>query len=158
LEPLRRTVLAELAADPEPLLVDSTLLSVLHPRQVAQSAGFEGAAWAVWGSFAVYGMKLHLLCSTNRVPLSYELSAANTAEVPLVGELLAAADLEEEEEEEEGGVARRLLGDLAYRSAKLGDDLADVGVQLATERADQRPRVLASRSRCASPRSSGFSG
>jgi hypothetical protein len=154
LEPLRRTVLAELAGDPETLLVDSTLLSVLHPRQVAQSAGFEGAAWAVWGSFAVYGMKLHLLCSTNRVPLSYELSAANTAEVPLVGELLAAADLEEEE----GGVARRLLGDLAYRSAKLGDDLADVGVQLATERADQRPRVLASRSRCASPRSSGFSG
>jgi hypothetical protein len=135
LEPLRRAVLAELAGEPETLLVDSTLLSVLHPRQVAQSAGFEGAAWAVWGSFAVYGMKLHLLCSTNRVPLSYELSAANTADVLLVRELLAAADLEE------GGVARRLLGDLAYRSAKLGDDLADVGVLLATERADRRPRV-----------------
>jgi hypothetical protein len=136
LEPLRRAVLAELAGDPETLLVDSTLLSVLHPRQLAHSAGFEGAAWVKWGSFAVYGMKLHLLCSTNRVPLSYELSAANTADVLLVRELLAAADLEE------GGVARRrLLGDLAYRSAKLGEVLADAGVLLATERADRKPRV-----------------
>jgi hypothetical protein len=135
LEPLRRAILAELAGDPETLLVDSTILSVLHPRQVAQSAGFEGAAWAVWGSFAVYGMKLHLLCSTNRVPLSYELSAANTSDVLLVRELLAAADLGK------GGVARRLLGDLAYRSAKLGEDLADAGVLLATERADRKPRI-----------------
>ncbi len=58
-EPLRRAVLGELAGDPETLVVDSTLLSVLHPRQVKQSsAGFEGAAWARWGSFAVYGVKL----------------------------------------------------------------------------------------------------
>src|SRR5512133_2693336 len=45
LEPLRRQFLPELVGDPEPLLVDSTLLEVLHPRQVKQSAGFEGAAW-----------------------------------------------------------------------------------------------------------------
>ena len=81
LEPLRHTVLGELAGDPETLVVDSTLLAVLHPRQVAQSAGFDGAGWARWGSFAVYGVKLHLLCATNRVPLSYELTAANTADV-----------------------------------------------------------------------------
>jgi hypothetical protein len=91
LEPLRRAVLGELAGDPETLVVDSTLLTVLHPRQLEQSAGFDGAAWAVWGSFAVYGVKLHLLCSTNRLPLSYELSAANAAEVLLVRELLADA-------------------------------------------------------------------
>ncbi len=71
LEPLRRDVVTELVGDPETLIVDSTLLSVLHPRQVGQSAGFEGAAWVRWGSFSVYGMKLHLLCATNRVPLSY---------------------------------------------------------------------------------------
>ena len=53
LEPLRRSVLAELVGDPETLGVDSTLLSVLHPRQLKQSAGFDGAEWAVWGSFAV---------------------------------------------------------------------------------------------------------
>jgi hypothetical protein len=53
LEPLRRTVLAELVGEPETLVVDSTLLEVLHPRQVERSAGFHGAAWAVWGSFAV---------------------------------------------------------------------------------------------------------
>jgi hypothetical protein len=47
LEPLRRTILAELVGDPETLVVDSTLLPVLHPRQVSQSAGFDGAAWAV---------------------------------------------------------------------------------------------------------------
>jgi hypothetical protein len=37
LEPLRRTVLEELAGDPETLVVDSTLLPVLHPRQVEHS-------------------------------------------------------------------------------------------------------------------------
>jgi tetratricopeptide (TPR) repeat protein len=54
LEPLRRQVLPELVGDPETLLVDSTLLEVLHPRQVKQSAGFEGAAWVRWGSFAFH--------------------------------------------------------------------------------------------------------
>ncbi len=48
--------------------------------KVGQSAsGFEGAAWSKWGSFAVYGVKLHQLCATNRVPLSYEVTAANIA-------------------------------------------------------------------------------
>jgi hypothetical protein len=134
LEPLRRTVLGELAGDPETLVVDSTLLAVLHPRQVSQSAGFDGAAWTVWGSFAVYGVKLHLLCSTNRVPLSYELTAANAADVLLVRELLAEAGLEE-------GVARRLFGDLAYRSEALGEELAERGVLLRTERAHRRPAI-----------------
>ena len=45
LEPLRRAILPELVGDPETLIVDSTLLSVLHPRQVGQSEGFDGAAW-----------------------------------------------------------------------------------------------------------------
>ena len=71
------------------LIADSALLSVPHPRQVGRSAaGFEGTAWARWGSFAVHGVKLRLLCATNRVPLSYELTAANAAEVRLVEELL----------------------------------------------------------------------
>ncbi|CAA9453356.1 MAG: hypothetical protein AVDCRST_MAG37-2625 [uncultured Rubrobacteraceae bacterium] len=34
LEPLRRAVLGELVGDPETLVVDSTLLAALHPRQV----------------------------------------------------------------------------------------------------------------------------
>ncbi len=135
LEPLRRTVLRELAGDPETLVVDSTLLPVLHPRQVKQSAGFDGAGWARWGSFAIYGVKLHLLCATNRVPLSYELTAANTADVLLVRELLAGAELKED------GVARRLVGDLAYRSGALGEELAEHGVLLAVERADRRPAI-----------------
>jgi len=135
LEPLRRAVLGEPAGDPGTLVVDSTLLAVLHSRQVSQSAGFDGAAWAVWGSFALYGVKLHLLCSTNRVPLSYELTAANAADVLLVRELLADAGLEE------GGVARRLFGDLAYRSEALGEELAERGVLLRTERADRRPAI-----------------
>ena len=90
LEPLRREILPELVGEPETLIVDSTLLEVLHPRQVPQSVGFEGAAWVRWGSFAVYGVKLHLLCATNRVPLSYELTPANAAEVRLTEELLLA--------------------------------------------------------------------
>ena len=135
-EALRRQVLPELVGEPETLIVDSTLLSVLHPRQVKQSAaGFEGAAWVRWGSFAVYGVKLHLICATNRVPLSYELTAANVADVLLVRELLAEAGLDE------AAVARRLLGDLAYRGGELGEELAERGILLATERADRRAPI-----------------
>lgn len=130
LEPLRQDVVAELVGDPETLIVDSTLLEVLHPRQAKQSAGFDGAAWVRWGSFSVYGVKLHLLCSTNRVPLSYELTAANVAEVKLAEELLEAADLGKD-------LARRLFGDLAYRSEELEDTLAGCGILLVTERSRQ---------------------
>lgn len=120
LEPLRRVVLEELVGDPETLVIDSTLLAVLHPRQVKQSAiGFEGAAWVRGGSFAVYGMKLHLICSTSRVPLSYEMTPANAQDVLLVRELVAGAGLHGE-----GAVARRLLGDMAYRSDALKEELA----------------------------------
>jgi len=135
LEPLRRAVVGELVGDPETLVVDSTLLAVLHPRQVKQSAegwgrAASGSAWVRWGSFSVYGVKLHLLCATNRVPLSYELTAANVAEVKLTEELLAGADPGD-------GVARRLLGDLAYRSGALEEGLANSGVLLVTERSRQ---------------------
>src|SRR5215212_7088537 len=112
LEPMRRVILSDLVGTPETLLIDSTLLSVLHPRQWGQSPGFAGAAWVRWGSFSVYGVKLHLLCSTNRVPLSYELTAANVAEVRLTEELLEGANLSED-------VAHRLFADLAYRSEAL---------------------------------------
>lgn len=131
LEPLRRDVASELVGDPETLIIDSTLLAVLHPRQVGQSAGFDGAAWVRWGSFSVYGVKLHLLCATNRVPLSYELTAANVAEVRLAEELVAEADLGED-------LARRLLGDLAYHSEALEEVLAGAGILLVTERSAQR--------------------
>src|SRR5919205_2829254 len=131
LEPLRREILPELVGEPETLLVDSTLLEVLHPRQVGQSAGWgspsEGAAWVRWRSFSVYGVKLHLLCSTNRVPLSYELTPANIAEVRLTKALLEGTNLGED-------IARRLFGDLAYRSEALEKALAGTGVQLVTER------------------------
>jgi hypothetical protein len=130
LEPLRQDVVAELLGDPETLIVDSTLLEVLHPRQVKQAAGFDGAAWVRWGSFSVYGVKLHLLCSTNRVPLSYELTAANVAEGKLIEELLEAADLGDD-------IVRRLFGDLAYRSKELEDTLAGSGILLVTERSRQ---------------------
>jgi hypothetical protein len=45
LELLRRAVLPELVGHPETLIVDSTLLETLHPRQVEQSAGLPEAAW-----------------------------------------------------------------------------------------------------------------
>ncbi len=44
-------------------------------------------------SFSVYGAKLHLICATNRVPVSYELTAANVvAEVRLTEELLGGTN------------------------------------------------------------------
>jgi hypothetical protein len=91
-----------------------------------------------WGSFALYGVKLHLICSTNRVPLSYELTAANVADVLLVRELLAGAGLEE------GDVARRLLGDLAYHSGELGEELAGRGILLARARTRRLPPASSS--------------
>jgi hypothetical protein len=139
LEPLGRFVATELAGDPETMIVDSTLLSVLHPRQVRQShEGWgrpsSGAAWARWGSFSVYGVKLHLVCSTARVSLSYELTAASAADVLLVEELLDEARLGD-------GAPRRLFGDLAYRSGPLRERLAQCGVHLAAERANRRPAI-----------------
>jgi hypothetical protein len=134
LEPLRRDVLCAMVGDPETLLVDSTLLSVLHPRQVSQSSGFPGGAWVRWGSFSVYGVKLHLLCATNGVPISYELTPANVADVSLTAELIAEAALEE-------GVARRLLGDLAYRSGELKEALAEVDILVVTEPSEQQRGV-----------------
>jgi len=134
LEPLRRGILPELVGEPETSLVGSTLLEVSHPRQVGQSAGLEGAAWVKWGSFGVYGVKLHLICTTNGVPISYELTPANdVAELTLTEELLEEAALGD-------GVARRLLGDLAYRSEDLEGTLSEeVGILLRTERARRRP-------------------
>ena len=131
LETLRLTVLDELVGEPETLLVDSTLIEVLHPRQVPQSAGIDGAGWVRWGSFSLYGIKLHLLCSTNRVPISYEITAANVADLRLTQELFTEARLGD-------GVARRLLADLAYKSEPLSSSLAEGGILLVTERADQR--------------------
>jgi hypothetical protein len=131
LEPLRREIVPELVGEPETLLVDSTLLEVLHPRQVSQSAGFDGAGWVRWGSFSVYGVKLHLLCAPNRVPISYELTPANVADVSLTEELINEAALGE-------AVARKLSGDLAYRSEQLREVLAEVGILLATERSERR--------------------
>ena len=87
-----------------------------------------------WGSFAVHGVKLHLVCATNRVPISYEITPANTPEVLLTEELLDAAGLDD-------GTARRLLGDLAYRSGALAGALAEREVLLSAERADRRPAV-----------------
>jgi Transposase DDE domain len=134
LEPLRRDVLSEMIGDPETLLIDSTLLSVLHPRQVSQGSGFPEAAWVRWASFSVYGVKLHLLCATNRVPISYELTAANIADISLTEELIAEAALGE-------GIARRLLGDLAYSSEELRKALAEVDILLATGRSERRHGV-----------------
>jgi hypothetical protein len=83
MEPLRREILSEMVGEPETLLVDSTLLSVLHPRQVSQGAGLPGGAWVRWGSLSVYGVKLHLLCATNRVPICYENSLLPTSPTSL---------------------------------------------------------------------------
>jgi hypothetical protein len=134
LEPLRRAILEKLIGDPETLLIDSTLLELLHPRQVEQSGGFDGASWVRWGSFSVYGMKLHLLCAANRVPICYELTSAEVADIRLTEELLCESGLGEE-------VARRLLGDLAYQSEDLKEKLAEVGILLATEKAEKRSGV-----------------
>jgi hypothetical protein len=65
---------------------------------------------------------------------SYLLGAhplQNVADVSLTEELIYEAKLAE-------GIARRLLGDLAYRSKELRDVLAEVDILLVTERSERR--------------------
>jgi hypothetical protein len=59
------------------------------------------------------------------------LTPANTADLSLTEELLAEADLG-------GEVARKLLGDLAYRSGELEEELAELGIALVTDEASAR--------------------
>lgn len=79
---------------------------------------------------SLYGVKLHMLCSTNRVPISYEITSANVADLCLTQEEVAEAKLTDE-------VARRLMADLAYKSESLGTTLVEGGILLFTRRADQ---------------------
>ena len=59
-----------------------------------------------------------MICATNRVPISYEITAANVADVSLVEELVVEAELTDE-------VVRRVFGDLAYKSGPLSRSLAE---------------------------------
>ena len=68
------------------------------------------------------------------MPISYELTPANVADVSLTEELLDEAKLGEK-------VARRMLGDLAHRSEELREALAEVGILLATEPSERRRAV-----------------
>jgi hypothetical protein len=68
-------------------------------------------------------VKLHRICATNGIPLSYELTPANIADVSLTEELINEAALGD-------GVARRLFGELAYRSEGLKEALAEMDILL----------------------------
>jgi hypothetical protein len=76
-------------------------------------------------------VKLHLLCSTERVPISYELSPANEADISPTEDLVAEAFFG-------GRVAWRRLGNLAYCSVGSKEAMAEVGILLATQRAERR--------------------
>lgn len=71
-----------------------------------------------------------MLCSTNRVPVCYELTPANMADIRLVGELLGESGVGED-------LARRLFGDLAYQGEDLENSLTRAGLCLVTERSRQ---------------------
>jgi hypothetical protein len=58
----------------------------------------------------------------------------NVADVSLTEELIAGAKLGY-------GMARRLLGDLAYRSGQVREILAEMGIFLGTERSQRRAGV-----------------
>jgi hypothetical protein len=68
------------------------------------------------------------------MPLCYELSPANAAEVALTEELLDEANLGED-------LARKVVGALASQSELLEEELAKVESSLVSERAKQRRGV-----------------
>ena len=119
-----------MVGDPETLVVDSTLLLVLHARQVGQSAGFPGAARVGWDSFPVYEVKLHL-CSAppNRMPVSYEPSGQRCRNQAHRGVALRS--------ESRPGRGAPPLRDLAYRNEMLEEDLVGRGIRLVTDSAEQ---------------------
>jgi hypothetical protein len=133
LEPLRRDVLCEMVGDPETLLVDSTLLSVLHPllrslraRASPVRRGYVGVRSASTFCEAAPHLRHQWGPSLLRThPLQ------NVADVCLTEELIDEAALGD-------GVARRLLGDLAYRSEGLKEPLAEIGILLVTEPSERR--------------------
>ena len=75
-----------------------------------------------------------MLCATNRIPLSYELTPADVADICLTDKRINEAALVD-------GVGRKLLGDSAYSSEELVAALAEVGILCATERAERRRGV-----------------
>ena len=76
-----------------------------------------------------------MFCLNNRVPISYELTPANVAEVGLALELLAEALAEANIG---NGFARESLEDLAYRSGRLKEALVEAGILLVTEQVERR--------------------
>lgn len=93
-----------------------------------------------WGTFSVYGVKLHLLCATNRVPISYdELTPANVADVSLTEELLAEARLWERRRPAGWPAGCSGTSPTAQRRTE-GGLVAEVGIPLATEPSEQRRR------------------
>jgi hypothetical protein len=69
-----------------------------------------------------------------RPAVLYELTTANVAECCLTEGLLAEARLGD-------GLARRLVGDLSYRSRELKEALIECSILLVTERSGRRPGV-----------------
>jgi hypothetical protein len=132
LEPLRREILSELAGDPETLLVDSRLLSVLHP-----CSGFSEQPRLVWGSVGEVGFLQRLrgegtphLCHQRGPSLLRADPRKNVAGVSLSEELIDQAAL--------GEGSSQTLGDLAYRSKELREALGEVGILLSTQPSERR--------------------
>lgn len=70
LEPLRREILPELVGEPETLIVDSTLLEVLHPHQVSQARAGEALRRSCVGKVGLLQRlqreAAHALCAAKR--------------------------------------------------------------------------------------------
>jgi hypothetical protein len=81
-------------------------------------------------------MKQHPLCATNRVPIPYEPTTANVADVSLTGEPVAEAALG-------NGAAKRVSGELAYRSEESKQALAETGILPVTEPSERRQVEIA---------------
>jgi hypothetical protein len=133
LEPLRREVLYQMVGNPETLLVDSTLLSVLHPllRFLKARASLGRRGWGGGVSASTFCEIAPRLCHQRCPSLLRTYPLQNVADVSLAEELIAEAALGE-------GVARRLLGELAYRSERLKEALAEVDILLVTEPSERR--------------------
>ena len=140
LKPLRREILPELVGEPETMIVDSTLLEVLQSQagQTSRRAGggsSTGARWAKWGSFAVYGVKLHLLCATNRVPALLRVNLRqHRRRAPCAGAVSRGRP-------RRGGLRRDSWQTWPTAAANSERSWPGLGILLATEKANRRPPI-----------------
>lgn len=72
------------------MIIDSCPIRVVHPQRIKQSKSFPELSFGYCPSLKekYYGAKLHLVINAQGVPIKFDLSSANIADIAMLDELL----------------------------------------------------------------------